>query len=88
MSINTKDLRVKAFEEFKRIAGAEKRDFTYNIAYRRLVPQFSTAPQAETQTDLKLIEDAARLGHGGLVMELGEDLYQWAHDNGYQHAAP
>ncbi len=75
--------RKKAFEAFKIVASQEKRDFVYNLAYRRLIPLFSTAPKEETEADISLIEDAARCGHAGLVLELGEELYNWARDNGY-----
>ena len=82
---NIVGLRKTAFEEFKKIAGAEKRDFVYNMAYRRLVPIFSTAPNEETAKDLKTIEDMTKLGHGGAAIEMGEMLFNWSRDNGYHH---
>jgi len=78
--------RERAFEQFKKVAAGETRDFVYNMAYRRLIPQFSTAPQSETEMNLKLIEDAAKLGHAELVELVGSDLYNWAQDNGYRHS--
>ena len=88
MVINTsndifEDERRKAFEAFKLVASQEKRDFVYNLAYRQLVPLFSTAPKEQTERDLILIEGAARLGHSGAALEVGEELYNWAKDNGY-----
>jgi len=75
--------RERAFEQFKKVAEAESRNFAYNVAYRYLVPQFSTAPQSETKSQLCLIEDMARLGHGEATIEVGKELYTWAKENGY-----
>lgn len=82
---NSKELAERAFSEFARIARAEKRDLAYNIAYRRLVPQFSTAPTAETVKDISLIEDMAKLGHGEAAVIVGEELRNWAQHRGYHH---
>jgi len=85
---NNQELRAKAFDEFKKMVAQETRGFAYNIAYDRLVPQFSTASLEETKHSLVVIRGAARLGHNELALELGTELYHWARDNGYSHTMP
>ena len=77
--------RKKAFDAFKLAAKQEKDNGAETLSLFRLVPQFSTAPKIETDDTMVCMRYWSRRGQGQALIEAGEELYNWAQDNGYHH---
>ncbi|MCP4184808.1 MAG: hypothetical protein GY761_16070 [Hyphomicrobiales bacterium] len=83
--MNSAALREKAFDQFKKVAKSEQPNGAETLAYRRLVPLFSTAPKEETDGMMLLMNYWSRNGHGEWLIEAGRELYNWAQTNGYHY---
>lgn len=82
---NNENLRNKAFSQFKKVAETEQADGVETLAYHRLVPQFSSAPNSENEGYLILMNYWSRGGHKKWLAEAGTELFHWARNNGYRH---
>lgn len=83
MFLDEYDNRRSAFEDFKKVAAQEEANGCETLAYHRLVPHFSSAPEEETKGYLTLINFWSRHGHREWLIEAGQELYDWAVDHGY-----
>lgn len=82
------ELREKLFDEFRKIVSHETPNGAETLALFRLVPQFSTAPKADTDSMTVLFRYWSRKGDQEALMQYGAELYNWARDNGYQRTMP
>ena len=88
LSNNNQEIRRNAFEEFKKIVSCETPNGAETLALFRVVPQFSTAPKAETDSMTVLFRYWSRKGDQEALMQYGAELYHWARDNGYSRSMP
>ena len=82
---DSSNLREKTFEEFKKVAKAEQGNGIETLSLFRLVPQFSTAPQEDTNEIVSCMKFWSRKGDGEALVKYGAELFNWARDNGYRH---
>jgi hypothetical protein len=74
------DLRVNAFEEFKRIASLEQANGVETLSLFRLVRVFSTATKSETDQTVVCMRYWSRKGDSAALIQHGTELYHGGYD--------
>ncbi len=74
------DLRVNAFEEFKRIASSEQANGVETLSLFRLVRVFSTAIKTETDQTTVCMRYWSRKGDSAALIQYGTELYYGGYD--------
>ncbi len=80
---NFSEVQQKAWAAFKQVAMTETANGSETLSLFRLVPEFSTAPKKETEDSMILMRYWSRKGYGRWLIEEGEELLNWASENGY-----
>ena len=73
----------QAYKDFMAAAAVEENDGCETLSLFRDVRIFSTAPPDETHSWSVIMHYASRHGDRDFVRTIGNDLYNWARNNGY-----